>query len=380
LSKALFFSHPEIENLYPLRERSVPTPLQMLLGRPIGAFVLEGLQSVNPKDVVAAFPQASRIADFLKPTTRVVPVDCNENPATALSRIIDDLIEDFLILQVGSFIASQEIYSSLVTRWNETGASLALLVPHAPGEDVIGVHAIRFEIDLQSKTIEKVEIGGERGLYFTGLMIVDRDFVKLLKERKSILESVALYFSDRSRGFHVWTGSFSSVNSPFNLLEAAKEVLSEVRDTRVHAKAKISPTAVLEGPVIIDEHAVVDHYSVIKGPAYIGRGALVGAHSFVRQYVTIESNAVVGAGSEVKRSYVGPSSFISSHCYITDSVIGDQALIRPFVVTLNYDPQEATRPGMLVKKGSIIGERSIANGGSVLRPRSIVRPGEVYQP
>ena len=351
----------------------------MLLGRPVGAFVLEGLQNAKLKDVVAAFPQASRIVDFIKPPVRAIPIDYNENPAMTLSSIIDELAEDFLLLQVGSFIASRDIYSSLLTKWNETGTSLALLVPHAPGEDVVGVHAIRFKVDLQSKTIERIEIGGEKGLYFTGLMIVERDFARLLKERKNVPEAIALYFSGRSRGFHVWTGQFSSVNTPFNLLEATKDLLNTIQDTRVHVKAKISPTAVIEGPVIIEEHAVVDHYSVIKGPAYIGRGALVGAHSFIRQHVTIESNAVVGASSEVKRSYVGPSSFISSHCYITDSVIGDRAMIRPFVVTLNYDPQEAIGSRMLAKKGSIIGEKSIVNGGSILKPKSVVKPREVYQ-
>jgi bifunctional N-acetylglucosamine-1-phosphate-uridyltransferase/glucosamine-1-phosphate-acetyltransferase GlmU-like protein len=80
----------------------------------------------------------------------------------------------------------------------------------------------------------------------------------------------------------------------------------------------------------------------------------------------------------VKRSYIGRGASIGSKCYIADSLVGEEAMVRPSCITINYDPLEARRPGF-EKMGSIIGEKSIVDSGSVLKPRTVIEPGTLYQ-
>jgi glucose-1-phosphate thymidylyltransferase len=147
----------------------------------------------------------------------------------------------------------------------------------------------------------------------------------------------------------------------------------------ISKEAKVSPTAVLEGPVLIEDGAVIDHYTVIKGPVYIGKRSFIGAHSLVRNYVSLEESSVLGSGVEVKRSYIGPRVTIGSNCLVTDSILGENATFKPFVVTLNYDPHEAKRLGeFYIKRGVILGKGSLINGGSVLKPGTIIESRKIY--
>ncbi|MEM1619977.1 MAG: NDP-sugar synthase [Fervidicoccaceae archaeon] len=376
--KFIYFSHPEIETLYPLRKRDSLVPLQSLMGKPVGARVLQQVQNLGFEEVLVAFPGSHELLEYVKPPARIAPIEWSQEAARALASLISTIDDEFFVLQLGSAIAGPEVYASVISRWNETSRSTLLLVPYSPGEDVVGVHSVRYEVDLARKVIRGVCIGGQRGLYFSGIMISDKRLASELSERRSILEAIVSFSSKDDCDFHVWSGSISAVNSPFNLLSTVKELLSATREAIISTEARISPTAVIEGVVVIERDAIVDHYCVIKGPAFIGRGALVGAHSFVRSYVSVEPGAVVGSGAEVKRSYIGPRAVVGSQCHITDSVIGDAALLRPMCVTLNYDPREAARGAVFVKRGSVIGEKALINGGSVLQPKCVVEPESFF--
>ncbi|MFA9288880.1 MAG: sugar phosphate nucleotidyltransferase [Weeksellaceae bacterium] len=82
--------------------------------------------------------------------------------------------------------------------------------------------------------------------------------------------------------------------------------------------AYVSPHAIIEGNVFIDEYAHIDAGAIIKGPAYIGKNVKVGNHSLVRQSM-IEEGSVIGFGSEVARSYVGPRSMLH-HNFLGDTI------------------------------------------------------------
>ena len=86
----------------------------------------------------------------------------------------------------------------------------------------------------------------------------------------------------------------------------------------VARSAIVSPHAVLDGFIIIDENARIDAGAIIRGPAYIGKNVKIGSHTLIRQSV-IEEGSIIGFGSEVARSYIGPRSKLH-HNFVGDSV------------------------------------------------------------
>ncbi len=375
----IFYSDPSIENLFPLRKKQFPLPLQSLLGKPLAIRIAEELYNVGFDRIIISFPGAEKIQSLIDEKAEIHASSFPENPAKTLQNIISGLDDETFLIQFGSFIANNEMYKSLLARWNEIGgSSIVSLIPHNPGEVIKGINTIRAEIDLSRNQITGIDRYTDHGLYFTGLMLADKKITGYINERKDVVSGIIEYVRKTNASYHIWTGEYYSLNDPVNLLGGTKTLLSKEKGRNISLKAKVSPTAILEGPVIVDDGAVIDHYSVIKGPAYIGKNALVGAHSFVRNHVTIEPFATVGAFSEVKRSYIGSGAIVGSSSHITDSVIGDKAILRPMCVTLNIDPT-SIRKGKVVKKGSIIGELSLINGGSILPPNTIIEPESIYQ-
>jgi NDP-sugar pyrophosphorylase family protein len=106
--------------------------------------------------------------------------------------------------------------------------------------------------------------------------------------------------------------------------------------------AQISPQAVIEGTVYIDEDVQIEAGAIIKGPVYLGPRTVVSNHCLVRQAM-IEADVVTGFGSEIARSYVGPGCALH-HNFIGDSVL--EARINPSygTVTTNFrlDKQTVT--------------------------------------
>ncbi|RUM32421.1 MAG: hypothetical protein DSY42_01050, partial [Aquifex sp.] len=249
-----------------------------------------------------------------------------------------------------------------------------------------GVNIIKADIDLSKTEVPSSKLNLEKGYNFTGLMIAkgriasrivetigksksDEKWSNLISLLKETVESVS---------YHLLTVPIYTVNSPWNILYASRGLLSRVKDTKISSEADVSPSSVIEGPVIIEAGAKIDHGAIIKGPVYIGENTLVGANSFVRNSVSIERSSVIGALAEVKRSYIGPGATVGSHSHVSDTVIGAGASIRPMTVTLNYNPQEAAKIKEYEKRGAVIGEGSIVDGGTLLRPGATINPGSVY--
>jgi glucose-1-phosphate thymidylyltransferase len=384
MTSIVYFSHPQIENLYPLTEKEKPLPNQHLLGKPIVVRVSETLLKSGFKDIVIAYPQISKEArETLEEKAKLIDIsdsDIWEGLSTALGQAEN---EDVILL-LGTQITNQEFYEGFLVSWDEVGREpMATIIP--PEEEGVteGVLRINVKADFLSKRIEKA-ILLKRGIqqissYSLGGIIAARKewFTERFRGEEDFFSVLIDIMNTQKPYFHLYTGRFTSLNNPWSILDAMKTVLSKVSGVSISENARVSPTAVLEGPVIVDDFAYIDHYTVIKGPAYIGKKALVGTHSFIRSYTSVEENAVVGSGAEIKRSYIGRLATVGSKSHVTDSLVGDSSTIRPLVVTLNYDPREAKKKPY-VKRGSIIGHGSIVNGGSVLPPRKVIPPNNVY--
>ena len=115
-----------------------------------------------------------------------------------------------------------------------------------------------------------------------------------------------------------YNGSWSKLKYPHHVLDMMNLFLKMNKVNSVARSAIVSPHAVLDGFIIIDENARIDAGAIIKGPAYIGKNVKIGSHTLIRQSV-IEEGSIIGFGSEVARSYIGPRSKLH-HNFVGDSV------------------------------------------------------------
>lgn len=123
------------------------------------------------------------------------------------------------------------------------------------------------------------------------------------------------------------------IGRPWDLLEANRVSLGGLKASAV--KGEVHGTAVIEGPVIVEEGAFIGPLSIVEGPAYIGRGSLIGPGARVRPYTFIGPGCHVGFSSEVKASMLMDGSKLSHLNYAGDSIIGEHVNMGAGSVTAN---------------------------------------------
>jgi len=216
------------------------------------------------------------------------------------------------------------------------------------------------------------KVGGEGQWIFGGVALLSRDVVKKAASAPlyEVLNEVA---QSRKIAVVPWSGVWHDVNYPEDLLQLLEYTAPTY--TRISSKARVSPTAVLEGPVVVEDGAEIDHYAVVKGPVYIGSGAFIGAHTLIRNYTDIEDEALVGSSAEVSHSLLCEKATIGRASYISYSVVGPDAVIEPNVVTMSVlregrdrlEPVEV-RGRKFYKLGALIEAKARIPAGSVLPP------------
>ncbi len=134
-------------------------------------------------------------------------------------------------------------------------------------------------------------------------------------------------------------------------------------DVWVAKSADIAPTACLNGPLIVDEHAQIRHCAFIRGNAIVGNGATVGNSTELK-------NVILFNGVQVPHyNYVGDSILgYKSHMgagSITSNVKSDKTL----VVVKSANEEIATG---LKKFGAMLGDFVEVGCNSVLNPGTVI--------
>ena len=143
------------------------------------------------------------------------------------------------------------------------------------------------------------------------------------------------------------------------------------------------------GPVIIEQSAIVEPSTHFIGPCYIGNEAVIRHGAYVREYSWICSTAVVGHASEVKHSILLPGAKAPHFNYVGDSILGKAVNLGAGVKLSNLRNDGAEvylrigddrRPSGLRKFGAILGEgcqlgcNAVTNPGTILGRNSTVWP------
>ncbi len=160
-----------------------------------------------------------------------------------------------------------------------------------------------------------------------------------------------------------YDGVWQAVKYPWHLLSLLPVLLSEIPKQRIHKTASVHETAVITGPVVLEDGVKVFPHATIVGPCFIGKGSIVANNALVRQS-SVGEHCVIGYNTEVKGSVL--HSHVWTHMsYIGDSVIGRNVSFGGGSMTGNLRLDEGTVPSMvegqkvdsgLTKLGAIIGD------------------------
>ena len=113
--------------------------------------------------------------------------------------------------------------------------------------------------------------------------------------------------------------SWCDIGSPWNLLEANEDALSDmVSDIR----GEVEDGVTLKGAVVLAEGSVIRSGTYIEGPCMIGTGCTIGPHVYFRGNTAIGNDCHIGHASELKNSVIFPRTKIPHFTYIGDSVVG----------------------------------------------------------
>jgi len=196
-----------------------------------------------------------------------------------------------------------------------------------------------------------------------------------------------------NKGFQLeflqYNGFWRYLKYPWHILDLTQFFLNKIK-SRKGRKVMISPSASLEGEVVIEDGVKILDNVKISGPVYIGKNTTVGNNSFVRQSI-IGNGCMVGFSTEIARSYIGNKCWFHNN-YIGDSVLADNTSMGAGAVAANYRfdgetiksnvlniviDTEKKKLGAMIGSGARIGVNSSIMPGIKIGSKSIVGSGLV---
>lgn len=177
---------------------------------------------------------------------------------------------------------------------------------------------------------------------------------------------------------------FANEDKPWDILPKISQFILELgklldldkfdrlaNDIWVAKSAKISQTACLNGPLIVDEDAGIRHCAYIRGSVIIGKGAVVGNSTEVK-------NSILFDGVQVPHyNYVGDSILgYKAHMgagSITSNVKSDKSLIK-----ISYNGEKFDTG--LKKFGAILGDYVEIGCNTILNPGTIIGKNSTIYP
>ncbi|WP_460124558.1 bifunctional sugar-1-phosphate nucleotidylyltransferase/acetyltransferase [Stetteria hydrogenophila] len=331
------------ERLEPLTETR-PKPLMPILGEPVACRQLRlALEATGAREVVVVYSSHTRrvteeLARCAGGGVELEFVDQGAPLGTghAVLRAVEETgVDDVLVVYSDLYLARSAVEAVRAMR------PPSILVGETDRPWEYGV--VRVEDGLVAGLEEKPgrERAPPRAKVFLGVAALRAEDVEALKSLKPSprgeYELTDLLAGIARRGELAAVelpepGAWRDIGRPWDLLEANRAELERV-EPRV--EGEVHPTAVLEGPVVVEEGAVVGPHTVVEGPAYIARGAAVGPGAHVRPYTVILEGARVGFASEVKASLVMEHARIPHLNYVGDSIVGEHANLGAGTVTAN---------------------------------------------
>ena len=258
--------------------------------------------------------------------------------ADAVEAASDALDGRFLVLN-GDVVIDPELVDRLVGAGGNAMAVTAVDDPRSYG-------VVSVEDDAVVDLVEKPDDPPSR-LANVGAYAFEHDALEFLgrtgrspRGEREITETIRLMIDDRRRFAAVeYEGAWLDVGRPWELLDANAELLHGLER---RLDGEVADSARVDGAVVVEEGAAVDHGVSIDGPAVVREGATVGPNAYIRGSTVIGADAHVGHAVEVKNSVLMEDANVGHLSYVGDSVIGGDANLGAGTVVANLRHDDET--------------------------------------
>ena len=400
--QAVILSGGAGERAFPL-SADKPKPMFELVGKPLMQYVIENLLQAGIKDlIIVTGPESQAIeecfgqGDALGATIRYTVQEKPLGMANAL-KSAQHLLADRFFMVNGNDIFEPHLLEEVMHKAERSGSDMVLVGREMEKPWRFGV--FEFKDGKVTAVVEKPLVGQEPskvvvvGVYFFSTLIFD--YIDRTPLTNYQLEAAYQGLIDEGNvEFVPYDGIFESFKYPWDLLTINEYLMARsIKEQQISDQAEVSPRAIIDGNVHIEEGARVFENAVIRGPAYIGRNSVIGNNVLIWNHSSIGANSVIGFSSEIKRSLIGSNCWIHMS-YVGDSILSDNCSFGAGTITANYRFDEGEVPvtveceevsSGMDKLGVIMGPHCKTGCNATLMPgvkvgpRSIVGPGVVLR-
>lgn len=386
--KALILAAGKASSLGPFSlER--PAPMVRLCGRYVLEQALDLLKHAGLGNVVIVVPEnGTRIPDALGDGERYgVRIEYVRQRRDGIAGAIldaEDTIRagEHFLLAYGDTLTRDNIFQEVLRSHHEHHAPVAAacLTEHPERYGNIYMSG-----DMRISQIVERPASALGNYVLAGVFVLPRTFMGHLRASTGgMYDAMARLIREESLHAALFEGSWVDLRYPWDILTANRILMKDWSEARVAASARISPTAVLHGPVRVGANAEISAGAILQGPCYIGADTFIGNHSLVRAYTSVGARSIVGFGVELKNSVLMDGSRIGRLSFVGDSVVGENVDLGAGTMTINREQDdrviEVTLGGKRVsthsrKIGAFLGDGALVGSGHSLGPGSLVDAG-----
>jgi bifunctional UDP-N-acetylglucosamine pyrophosphorylase/glucosamine-1-phosphate N-acetyltransferase len=342
-----------------------PKPLIPLLGRPLLARILDELVGIVDQATLVVGYRAAAIEAHFGAAYRGIALryvqQTEVNGTAGALQVAGPIDEPFFLLYGDNLIARADVLGVCVQRYSM--AALPVADAHAFGVlDIVD--------DQVRRIIEKPADPPPNALANPGIFHFDAAVFPLLAQiapsprgELELTDLIAMLAAAHPVGYHICTGHWVPVGTPWEALTAAHFLLAQ------H-----------ESAVIVDPTAAVDPTATLVGPVWIGPACVVAAGAHV-EGSALEGGAKVAAGAQVRASVLGAGAAVDAGACVAASWLDDgayvgaeaQLLARPFA---EIQPTAAVLnqldPAALITRGAILAQDAQVAPGTIIPPGTVI--------
>ena len=172
---------------------------------------------------------------------------------------------------------------------------------------------------------------------------------------------------------------------PWDLLKANSLFMS---DFEIKSSARIEDNVSIRGNVSIGEETYIESGVRIEGPVVIGNRCRIGSCSQIRSGTSIGDNCQISSFVRIENSIILNNSRISSHVYVSDSIIGETCFLGPGtkIAPMRFDAGNVRVANIntgLQRLGAIFGDNVhtglnvCVDAGTLIGNGTILGPGAI---
>ncbi|HKI52945.1 MAG TPA: bifunctional sugar-1-phosphate nucleotidylyltransferase/acetyltransferase [Anaerolineales bacterium] len=380
-----------------------PKAMFRVTGKPIIHHVLDKIKEANigvEELVIVIGPGENAIQDYLRNgeslglTIQYVIQEKPLGQANALFAARDYINQDILVLNAND-IYDVGLLSELAELGRDKSLDVALVGRVVSEPSKFGVMIINDDgklIGVVEKPVKAPSNIAVVGLYYFSMKIWEAIESTPMGETDDQFErAYQKLIKPSGNDFISYEGPFETYKYPWDLFLVNDLLLSQLRTEKNSDSAQVSPLAVVDDNVIIEDNVRILEYAVVRGPAYIGSGSIIGNHTLIRGGVSIGKNCVIGHSTEITRSIIGDNCWTHKN-FIGDSIISDNCSFGAGTITANLRFDEKPVKirvgagrissgkkylGVIMAEDCRTGCNSVLLPGKKIGPNSVVGPGVV---